>query len=64
MIVENVAFSYWRSIKRGNREFETLKKNIQEQVRWIAREEVSQGLLPEEAYKEYIGEAFEPNEEE
>jgi hypothetical protein len=54
-----IAYSYWRSIKRGNRTFDSIPANVKEDVRTLAREDVENGVITAEEYKEYIGENYE-----
>jgi hypothetical protein len=54
-----IAYSYWRSIKRGNRTFDSVPSNVKDDVRTLAREDVENGVITAEEYKEYIGENYE-----
>ena len=50
---------YWRTIKRGTRDFADLpNEKIREQVKILALQEVENGLLSAEKYKELIGEDY------
>ena len=68
--IQAVAHSYWRSIKRGNRTFESLseevteyqKKNgylcMKEQVRYLAKTDVTNEVITAKEYEQYIGEEY------
>lgn len=65
MVVQAIAHSYWRLIKNGKRTFEslsTVSKNgyppMSEQVRYLAKTDVENGVITEEQYEQYIGEQY------
>lgn len=66
MKIQPIAHSYWRSIKRGTRTFDSLvnikEKNgyptMQEQVRHLAKTDVVNDVINAEDYEQYIGEAY------
>ena len=58
MAVKAIAHSYWRSIKRGNRTFESIPESVKEDVRTLAWADVTEGVITPEEYKNYIGEDF------
>ena len=58
MAVKPIAHSYWRSIKRGNRTFESIPESVKEDVRTLAQADVAEGVITPEEYKNYIGEDF------
>lgn len=58
MAVKPIAHSYWRSIKRGNRTFESIPENLKDDVRTLAKADVADGVITEEEYANYIGEAY------
>ena len=58
MAVKPIAHSYWRSIKRGNRTFESIPASVKEDVRTLAQADVSEGVITPEEYKDYIGEDY------
>ena len=49
---------YWRTIKRGTRKFEDCPKNLQDEIKLLAKQDVVDGVITEEAYKRYIGEDY------
>jgi hypothetical protein len=53
-----IAYSYWRSIKRGNRTFDSIPANVKDDVKTLAKQDVVDGVITEDEYKEYIGEAY------
>lgn len=59
MAVKAIAHSYWRSIKRGSRTFESVPKSVEDDVRALARADVESGEISIEEYESYIGEAYE-----
>lgn len=58
MAVKAIAHSYWRSIKRGNRTFDSVPDNVKDDVRTLAQTDVETGVITPEEYKQYIGEAY------
>lgn len=68
--IQAVAHSYWRSIKRSNRTFESLSEEItdlqkeggylsmKDQVRHLAKTDVVNGVISAEKYEHYIGEEY------
>ena len=59
MAVKAIAHSYWRSIKRGSRTFESVLDPVKEDVRTLARSDVAERIITPEEYQQYIGEAYE-----
>lgn len=58
-MLKTVAKSYWRSIQRGTRTFDSIPGDaMKDLVRELAREDVNAGLITAEQYEQYIGEAF------
>ena len=50
---------YWRTIKRGTRSFADLpNEKMKEQVKALAMQDVADGELSAEQYKELIGEDY------
>lgn len=49
---------YWRTIKRGTRTFEDCPKNLQDEIKELAKQDVLDGVITEEEYQKYIGEAY------
>ena len=58
MAVKAIAYSYWRSIKRGAREFGDIPDSVKDDVRTLAKNDVADGVISEEEYEKYIGEAY------
>ena len=58
MAVKAIAHSYWRSIKRGARTFESVKDSVKDDVRTLALADVKNGEITPEEYEQYIGEAY------
>ena len=58
MAVKAIAHSYWRSIKRGTRTFESIPASVKEDVRALAQADVEAGVITPEEYEQYIGEAY------
>ena len=56
MAVKAISHSYWRSIKRGTRTFESIKGEVKDDVRALARADVEAGVITREEYRDYIGE--------
>ena len=58
MPIKAIAHSYWRSIKRGVRTFDSLPASVRKDVRALARADVKNGIITAEEYKPYIGEEY------
>lgn len=58
MAVKAIAHSYWRSIKRGTRTFESIPDNVKDDVRYLAQTDVQNGVITADEYKQYIGEIY------
>ena len=58
MAIKAIAHSYWRSIKRGSRTFESIPDNVKDDVRTLAQADVASGTITAEEYEQYIGEAY------
>lgn len=58
MAIKAIAHSYWRSIKRGNRTFESIPESVKEDVRTLAQTDVGEGVITPEEYMNYIGEEY------
>ena len=54
MEVKAIAYSYWRSIKRGNRTFGSIPDSVKNDVRTLAQADVQNGVITPEQYKQYI----------
>ena len=55
MAVKAIAHSYWRSIKRGTRTFESIPDSVKDDVRTLAKADVQEGVITPEQYEQYIG---------
>ena len=59
MSIKPIAYSYWRSIKRGNRKFDSIKnQDVKNDVCYLAKEDVANGEITEAQYIEFIGEFY------
>lgn len=58
MAVKAIAHSYWRSIKRGIRTFDSIPDSVKDDVRTLAQADVQNGVITKEQYKQYIGEHY------
>ena len=58
MAVKAIAYSYWRSIKRGNRTFGNIPDSVKDDVRTLAQADVQEGVISAEQYEQYIGEHY------
>lgn len=58
MAVKAIAHSYWRSVKRGTRTFESIPESVKADVRVLAHADVENGIISTEEYKNYIGEDY------
>lgn len=58
MAVKAIAHSYWRSIKRGSRTYESIPESVKDDVRTLAQTDVANGNITAEEYEQYIGEVY------
>ena len=58
MAVKAIAHSYWRSIKRGSRTFESIPQSVKDDVLTLAQADVASGEITAEEYEQYIGESY------
>lgn len=58
MAIKAIAHSYWRTIKRGTRTFDSVPESVQDDVRTLARTDVENGVITADEYKDYIGEDY------
>ena len=58
MAIKAIAHSYWRTVKRGTRTFDSVPDNVQNDVRTLARTDVENGVITADEYKDYIGEDY------
>ena len=55
MAIKAIAHSYWRTIKRGTRTFESIPDSVKDDVRTLAQADVQEGVITAEQYEQYIG---------
>lgn len=53
-----IATSYWRSIKRGARSFESVKDDVKDDVKALAAMDVKARVITEMDYQKHIGEEY------
>ena len=58
MAVKAIAYSYWRRIKAGGRDFNSIHANVKDDVRILAQIDVADGVITADEYKEFIGEDY------
>ena len=58
MAIKAIAHSYWRSIKRGTRTFESIPESVKEDVLTLAQTDVQNSVITPEEYKNFIGEDY------
>ena len=66
MEVKAISYSYWRSIKRGTKDFqEDIVNNpkssvskLADEIRYIAQQEVVNGVITIEEYEQYLSEPY------
>ena len=58
MAVKAIAHSYWRSIKRGTRTFDSIPDSVKYDVCTLAQADVQNGVITPVQYKQYIGEPY------
>ena len=49
---------YWRTIKRGTRTLAEVPENLREEVKALAKQDVIDGVIHKDQYKEFIGEDY------
>lgn len=57
-MVKPIAKSYWRLIKAGRKDFSTVPANVREDVLTLAAQDVADGVITPEQYKEITGEEY------
>ena len=69
MKIQSIAHSYWRLIKAGRKEFESLSDepkggypSMREQVLFLARADVGNGVITTAEYEEYTGTLYKVTE--
>ena len=58
-MVKAIAYSYWRSIKRGARKFSAVPASVKNDVLTLAKEDVAAGVISKEEFSEITGQPFE-----
>lgn len=65
MKIQSIAHSYWRLIKAGRKTFDSLSDepkgsypSMKDQVRYLAKCDVVDGVISVEDYENYIGEVY------
>ena len=64
MVIAAIAHSYWRSIKRNKRTYESIPEELKDDVLYLAKTDVVNGVITEAQFEQYIGIAYTPIEEE
>ena len=59
MAIKAIAHSYWRRIKDGARTFESVPACVKDDVLFLAKTDVQNGVITPEEYKGFIGESYE-----
>lgn len=59
MAIKAIAHSYWRSIKNGNRTYESIPATVKADVLILAKTDVANGVITTEEYAQYIGQPYE-----
>lgn len=59
MAIKAISHSYWRSIKNGNRTFESIPASVKEDVLFLAKTDVENGVISAEEYEQLIGQPYE-----
>lgn len=49
---------YWRTIKRGSRDFYTIPESMKPQVKILAKKDVRDNVISADDYKRLIGEDY------
>lgn len=53
-----IAKVYWRTVKRGTREYTYVPNELKEDVKSLAAQEVASGIISAEEYDKLIGNAY------
>lgn len=54
-----ISHSYWRSVKRGTRTFDSIRdEEIRADIRILAQSDVTNGAITATEYQQYLGEAY------
>lgn len=59
MAIKPIAKSYWRLIKADRKTFDSVPNSVKEDVKALAKQDVVDGVITPERYKELIGEDYE-----
>lgn len=62
MEVRPIAHSYWRSIKRGKRTFDSISDELKSDVLYLAKSDVENGVITEAEFEMYTGITMDTNE--
>ena len=57
-MVKPIAKSYWRLIKAGRKDISTVPDSVKEDVLTLAKQDVADGVITPEQYKEFTGEEY------
>lgn len=55
MEVKAITHSYWRSIKRNKRTFESISDELKDDVLYLAKSDVANGVITEAEFQKYTG---------
>ena len=53
-----IAQSYWRLIKKDRKKYDSLNNAMKVLVKDLAKADVQNGVITQEEYEKYIGEAY------
>lgn len=56
--VSAIAYSYWRRVKSGARDFSAVPASVAAEVKALAGADVAAGVITAERYAELIGEGY------
>ena len=57
-MVKPIAKSYWRLIKAGRKDMSAVPDSVKEDVLTLAKQDVADGVITPEQYKEFTGEDY------
>ena len=58
MYLPAISAAYWRTVKRGERTFESIPAEFKESVTTLAKTDVENGVISAEDYAGFIGTAY------
>lgn len=58
MTIKSISNSYWRSIKRGKRTFDSIPTEVKDDVKILAQNDVISGVISKVQYKDITGEDY------